>query len=107
MVYEEQGQSSQALSQYQLAIRADPRFVSALYNEAVIIASRNPQQAISLYHRVIAIQPGSPSAFFNLGLLEVKANDDTQAVRDLREAVRLYPGLSSKVPTSLRAQVRS
>ena len=106
VVYEEQGQSSQALRQYQLAIRADPRFASALYNEAVIIASRNPQQAISLYHRVIAIQPGSPSAFFNLGLLEVKANDDTQAVRDLREAVRLSPGLSSKVPTPLRAQVR-
>jgi tetratricopeptide (TPR) repeat protein len=107
VVYEEQGQSSQALRQYQIAIRANPRFVSALYNEAVIIASRNPQQAISLYHRVIAIQPRSPSAFFNLGLLEAKANDGTQALRDLREAVRLNPALSSKVPTPLRAQVRS
>jgi tetratricopeptide (TPR) repeat protein len=107
VVYEEQGQSSQALRQYQLAIRANPRFVSALYNEAVVIASRNPQQAISLYHRVIAIQPDSPSAFFNLGLLEVKANDGSQAIKDLRQAVRLYPGLASKIPAPLRAQVRS
>ena len=107
VVYGEQGQSSQALRQYQLAIRADPRFVSALYNEAVLIAGRNPQQAISLYHRVIAIQRDSPSAFLNLGLLEAKANDNTQAIKDLREAVRLYPGLSSKVPTPLRAKVRS
>jgi Tfp pilus assembly protein PilF len=107
VVYEQQRHPVLALRQYQLAISADPRFVSALYNGAVIIASRSPQQAISLYHRIIAIQPGSPTAFFNLGLLEAKANEDTQAVRDLREAVRLDPGLSSKVPTPLRAQVRS
>jgi Tfp pilus assembly protein PilF len=107
VVYQERGQQSQALHQYQLAIHADPRYISALYNGAVIIASQKPQQAISLYRRIIAIQPDSPSALFNLGLLEAKASDGTRAVSDLREAVKLDPGLSSKVPAPLRAQVRS
>jgi Tfp pilus assembly protein PilF len=107
VVYQEQGQSSQALHQYKLAIHANPRYISALYNGAVIIAGQNPQQAMSLYRRIVAIQPDSPTALLNLGLLEAKTNDDTRAVGDLREAVKLDPGLSSKVPTPLRAQVHS
>jgi Tfp pilus assembly protein PilF len=105
VVYEEKGQQAQALHQYQLAFRVNPRYVPALFNAAVLVDGQNPQQAMGLYRRIIAIQPDSPTALLNLGLLEAKANDETQALRDLRQALHLDPGLLPKVPAPLRSQV--
>lgn len=105
VVYQREGQSGEARQQYQMATKADAHYVPALYNEAIVVSGSDPQQAASLYRQVIVLQPDSPTALLNLGLLDVNAHQDSEAVSSLRQAVKLDPALGSRVPAALRSQV--
>jgi Tfp pilus assembly protein PilF len=106
--YQQQGESAVATRMYRRAIRGDPRYVPALYNLAVILGQRNRplavQTAMFYYRRIIQLQPDSPTAYFNLGLLEITKNAlRAHALRDLSRAFKLEPALRDRVPAALRA----
>jgi Flp pilus assembly protein TadD len=105
-VYQAEGQDSDALQQYRAALRLDPNMVPPMFNEAVIYQARSASLAILLYRRVISLQPDSPTAFFNLGLLEAQSHADALAGVDLRQAVHLDPSLESRIPSSVAADLR-
>jgi tetratricopeptide (TPR) repeat protein len=94
-----------ALREYRLAVEADPRYVPALYNEAVALSGTDRAQAISLYQQVISLQPDSPTALLNLGLLDFGTGRPSQGKVLLRRAVKLEPSLESKIPASIHAEV--
>ena len=94
-----------ALREYRLAVEADPRYVPALYNEAVALSGTDRAQAISLYQEVISLQPDSPTALLNLGLLDFGTGRRSQGKVLLRRAVKLEPSLESKIPASIHAEV--
>jgi tetratricopeptide (TPR) repeat protein len=105
VVFQSQGLDPAALLQFMHADSVAPDYVPALYDEAVIEAGTHPPYAMSLYRRIIAIRPDSPTALLNLGLLEHAAHDDAAALGHLRMAVQLEPALAKRLPTALRTEV--
>jgi tetratricopeptide (TPR) repeat protein len=94
-----------ALAAYGAALTINPKYVPALYNEATIYAVSDPASAISLYRQIIVLQPVAPTAYLNLGFLEIKHNAPKAGVRDLATAVKQDSTLLSRVPKHLRAGV--
>jgi tetratricopeptide (TPR) repeat protein len=106
VAYQDQHDYRDALRAYAKAQALDQNFVPVLYNRAVLVSATDPQLAIFLYHRVIALQHDSPTAYLNLGLLEAsQAPLHKWAVKDLAKAVRLDPSLASRIPPTLRASL--
>jgi len=102
VAYQQDGDTRDALRQYVIALRTDPEYVPALYNEATIVAARNAPLAIFYYRQVIRIQPDSPTALLNLGLLESRSRSlRPRALMDLRRAIRLDPSLRARVTTKV------
>jgi Tfp pilus assembly protein PilF len=103
VVLQREGKLREALRQYRLALARDSRYTPALFNEAVLIAPRDPALAIFYYHRILGIKPDSPTALLNLGLLEAKSGLPRKIVlKYLRRAVALDPRLRADIPVQLR-----
>jgi tetratricopeptide (TPR) repeat protein len=81
-----------ALSDYNQAILINPKFPEAYYNRAILKEDMNDiQGALSDYNQAILINPKYSKAYFNRAILkEDKLNDQTGAIRDFRQAARLY-----------------
>jgi tetratricopeptide (TPR) repeat protein len=94
-----------ALSAYGAALTINPKYVPALYNEATIYATTDPVLAISLYRQIVALQPTAPTAYLNLGFLEIKHGAPKQGARDLATAVTQDSALLARVPKSLQSLV--
>ena len=106
VVYQREGLRLPALREYRLALRQNPRYVPAIYNKATLYGVFNPPLAIYFYRSVIALQPDSPTAWLNLGLLEAETKATLRpALKALKEAVRLEPSLRARIPASLRAEM--
>lgn len=104
VAYQRAGDVNDALVQYSRALLVNSHYVPALFNQAEIYSSRNPLLAMFYYRQVIRIQPRSPTAFLNLGLLEYPS-DQAQALPDLARAVQLQPSLRAQVPPPLLARL--
>lgn len=103
VVLQASGDRRGALHQYRLAVADDAQYTPALFNEAVLLASRDAPLAIFYYHQIIAAKPDSPTALLNLGLLEASTGYPRRFVDPpLRKAVALDPALRSLIPSKLR-----
>jgi Tfp pilus assembly protein PilF len=96
--YQAQHLRRQALAQYQAALRFDPHMAPALFNLATLYSDGVPELAIFYYRVLISMHPNSPTAYLNLGLLEARRGESGQAGVDLRQAIRLDPGLRNRIP---------
>ncbi len=106
VVDQAEGEAKQALDAYRQAVSRDPRFPPALYNEATVLSATAPLRAMALYRKVIVLQPDSPTALLNLGLLELGFKSmQILAITDLRHAIRLEPSLQSSIPPSVQAEM--
>jgi tetratricopeptide (TPR) repeat protein len=94
-----------ALVQYGEALAANPKYVPALYNQAVIEAVSHPSVAMATYRRIVVLQHNAPTAYLNLGLLEVKHGQRQQGLPDLLQAIKEDPALASGLPKKLRNAV--
>jgi Flp pilus assembly protein TadD len=106
VAYQQAGESQAALDSYRQALKFDPKDVSALYNSAVIYATYplGAQQAIFTYRQILTIQPDSPTAYLNLGLLEWRVRGGQHdAVRFIDKAIILDPSLAKRIPPDIRA----
>ena len=102
VAYQDEGQTHDALHSYARALRYAPDDAQIEFNRAVIYSTSDAPLAIFLYRRVIALQPDSPTAYLNLGLLESAAHM-SGAPADLLKAVQLDPSLASRIPPAVRA----
>ena len=103
VAFHREGDFPDALRQYRFALAHDPQYTPALFNEAVLVASRDPASAIFYYRRIVAIKPNSPTAFLNLGLLQAATGWPRKSwLRSLRQAVSLDPRLRAQIPARLR-----
>jgi tetratricopeptide (TPR) repeat protein len=106
-IYQKEGQTVAALNQYGKALIVNPRFIPALYNQAVIYASSDPVLAISIYRNIISIDPTQASSQFNLGLLEISRREVAQGITDIATATKADRSLFRRVPKGNRAAVRT
>jgi tetratricopeptide (TPR) repeat protein len=105
VAYQGDGDRRDAFHQYSQALADDPRYVPALFNKAILLSAHNAPLAIFDYRHVIDIQPDSPTAFLNVGLLLSRTRSALQlALFDLNQAVRLDPALRSRIPEPLRSE---
>jgi tetratricopeptide (TPR) repeat protein len=95
-----------ALASYGSALTINPKYVPALYNQATIYSTTDAALAISLYRQVVALQPTAPTAYLNLGLLEVKHDAPKRGVADIAKAITQDPTLITRVPKNLRTLVQ-
>lgn len=103
VTYGRAGSPRLALHAYREALAADPKYVPALYNRALLVAVSNPPLAEFELRQILALQPDSPTALFHLGLLDV-ANSALRpaGLRELRRALTLQPTLRAELPPSVR-----
>jgi tetratricopeptide (TPR) repeat protein len=94
-----------ALREYGAALTINPRYVPAMFNEATIFATTDPNLAITTYRRVVALQPKAPTAYLNLGLLEAAHGELAQGIKDLNIALHQDPTLGNQVPPGLLKKV--
>jgi tetratricopeptide (TPR) repeat protein len=103
-----EGLRRQALADYGGALKADSKYVPALYNLGIAFSQRRPRVAIFFLRRAAQLKPDSPTAFLQLGLIESRYPKlRAQALQDLKRAIVLDPSLIVHVPPHIRARVRA
>jgi tetratricopeptide (TPR) repeat protein len=103
-----EGLRRQSLADYGGALKADSKYVPALYNLGIAFSERRPRVAIFFLRRAAQLKPDSPTAFLQLGLIEIRYPKlGAQALQDLKRAIVLDPSLIAHIPRQLRARVRA
>ena len=97
-VYDRQGNTSRAVTEYTATLVISPTFADALFNLAVDTATSDPVGAQRLYLRVLALQPTFAAAWLNLGFIVQGEGKLADAKSDWAKAVALDASLSSHVP---------
>jgi len=108
LAYQDRHDYRDALRAYARAQALDQNFVPVIFNRAVLYSRTDPQLAMFLYRKAIALQHDSPTAYLNLGLLEASQGPrlHAQAEKDLTKAIRLDPSLAGHIPASLLPKAR-
>jgi tetratricopeptide (TPR) repeat protein len=88
------GDYAKAKEEFTLALRADPRFVDAGYNLAVVmLATGEPERAVAILEQVMAIRPDVAMFEFALGKAHFDAERVPAALEHFEIAVQLDPSL--------------
>jgi tetratricopeptide (TPR) repeat protein len=64
-----------------------------MYNEAILLESSQPQQAISLYQKIVIINPKAATAYLRMAFLQAEKGDLTDAKANDAKAVSLDSAL--------------
>ena len=93
------GNSNGAISYYTKALAANASYTPAMYNEAILLETSHPQQAIAVYQKIVSIDPKASSAYLRLALVQAEQGDTTAAKANDAKAISLDPALSKyKLP---------
>jgi tetratricopeptide (TPR) repeat protein len=91
--------SDEAISYYKKALAANAAYTPAMYNEAILLETSQPQQAIAIYQKILSIDPKASSAYLRLALVQAEQGDMAAAKASDAKAVSLDPALSKyKLP---------
>jgi tetratricopeptide (TPR) repeat protein len=99
---QEAGRTGDARAAYDRALKADPAFPPALFNEALLLEPSDPDQAAALLHRAVAAAPPAATAHLHLGRIWARRHLDRKAAGEFRLAVAADPSLRSQVPEKYR-----
>lgn len=99
------GNTSYARAAYDKALKIDPSFMSALFSEAMMLKSSDPDRSMRLLQRAAATAPKAASLHMQLGLLLAEKNRNDEAKDAFRRAVAADPALLSQVPERFRNAV--
>jgi Tfp pilus assembly protein PilF/2-polyprenyl-3-methyl-5-hydroxy-6-metoxy-1,4-benzoquinol methylase len=88
---EEQGLISEAMAQYDAAVRADPQYARAHLNRGNILSGGQRDDARRAYHLALTCDPHYAAAHFNLGNLSYCSGDFEQALHNYQAAIAIKP----------------
>jgi len=100
LIDEASGNYGLAEEKYRAALDSDPTYEPALFNLAIIRTSRDPEEAIGLYRRAVAVRQKDASAWLNLGLLLRAAGDRRPGDHAVTHAIELNPKLKDPAKSS-------
>ena len=92
-----QGRSQAAEANYRQALQIDPNFTSALFNLAIVRKPVDAQEAITLYRRLLVVNPNDAAGHLNLGFALLETGQTAEGNAELARAVQLDPSLQSRV----------
>ncbi|WP_406407826.1 tetratricopeptide repeat protein [Streptomyces sp. NBC_01643] len=98
VIAQRDGKKADARAAYDKALKIDPSFDSALFNEALLLKSSEPDRAISLLKRVVSHNSKASTAYLHLGQVLAKKGRDDEAQDAFGRAVAVDPKLLSLVP---------
>lgn len=87
-----------AEAEYRKALQTDPDYVPALFNLAILLTERAPDEALATYRQVIGIQPDYASAHLNLGFLLKQGGQTAEGDAEIARAIELDPALGQTNP---------
>ena len=92
LVADARGDTREAASQYQAALKHDPRNSSA-YDKLGLLLDRtaNIDGAIAYLQKAVQLNPMNITARFNLGVAQLQNGNDGEAVKEFNEVLRLKP----------------
>jgi tetratricopeptide (TPR) repeat protein len=90
--YARKSDYDRAISDYNEAIRLDPKYAFAYYNRGLVYNDqKNYDRAISDYNEAIRLDPKYAFAYYNRGLVYYIQKNYDRAISDYNEAIRLDP----------------
>jgi tetratricopeptide (TPR) repeat protein len=93
------GNSSEAISYYTKCLAANAAYTPAMYNEAILLESAHPQQAIAMYQKIVRVDSKASSAYLRMALVQAEQGDTAAAKANDAKAVSIDPALSKyKLP---------
>lgn len=102
VIYQQyQNNARQAAAEYNKAISVSSNYKPALYNLALLETKSDPHGAVTLYNKLLVLNPKDPNVLFNLGLLLISLNDPVEGHADLKQAIALNPSLAGRVPAGV------
>jgi tetratricopeptide (TPR) repeat protein len=98
-IAQSRGNSNEAISYYTKCLAANATYTPAMYNEAILLESSHPQQAIAMYQKIVGVDPKASSAYLRLALVQAEQGDTAAAKANDAKAVSIDPALSKyKLP---------
>ncbi|WP_405669134.1 tetratricopeptide repeat protein [Streptomyces sp. NBC_00055] len=98
VIAQRDGKKADAREAYDKALKIDPSFDSALFNEALLIKSSEPDHSIKLLKRIVAHNSKASTAYLHLGEALAKKGRDDEAQDAFGRAVAADPKLLAFVP---------
>jgi Flp pilus assembly protein TadD len=105
VIAQQKGNAVDARAAYDKALKADPSFMSALFSEALLLKSSDPDRALELLKRAVAAEPKAATVRMQLGLIMAEKGRDHEAEEEFGRAVTADPSLLSQVPERFRGSV--
>ncbi|MFD0504724.1 tetratricopeptide repeat protein [Streptomyces chiangmaiensis] len=99
------GNTFEARAAYDKALKIDPSFMSALFSEAMMLKSSDPDRAVGLLKRAVAAQPKAATIHMQIGQILAAKGRDSEAKDAFRSAVAADPSLRPQVPEPYRDSV--
>ena len=85
-----QAVSGNEIGQWEAVVKKEPQNLRALVSLGnLYFDSHQPQKAIAVYERALAIDPRNPDVRTDLGIMYREIKDYDKAVREFREAARM------------------
>jgi tetratricopeptide (TPR) repeat protein len=98
-IAQSRGNSDEAISYYTKCLAANAAYTPAMYNEAILLESSHPQQAIAMYQKIVSVDPKASSAYLRMALVQAEQGDTAAAKANDAKAVSIDPALSKyKLP---------
>ena len=98
-IAQSRGNSSEAISYYTKCLAANAAYTPAMYNEAILLESAHPQQAIAMYQKIVRVDSKASSAYLRMALVQAEQGDTAAAKANDAKAVSIDPALSKyKLP---------
>lgn len=90
-IYLDSGREKDAIDQYKMLLKSDPKKLSALNNLAWMLQDKNANEALDYAQRAFQIKPEDAAIADTLGWLLIKKRDLSHGVEMLQKAVSLAP----------------
>jgi putative PEP-CTERM system TPR-repeat lipoprotein len=90
-VYLDSGRQKDAIDQYKILLKSDPKSLPALNNLAWMLQDKNANEALDYAQRAFQIKPEDAAIADTLGWLLIKKRDLSHGVEMLQKAVSLDP----------------
>jgi tetratricopeptide (TPR) repeat protein len=98
-IAQSRGNSSEAISYYTKCLAVNAAYTPAMYNEAILLESSHPQQAIAMYQKIVSVDSKASSAYLRMALVQAEQGDTAAAKANDAKAVSIDPALSKyKLP---------
>jgi len=96
------GDSAAAIGFYKQALRESKKYTPAMYNMAILLEKPDPQQALSLYQQIVAINPQASTAYLRMAFVQVQLGEISAARVSYAKAIAIEPSLG-KYPLPSKA----